>query len=302
LSPIPFILAQVLASNIGGTATIIGDPPNIMIGSAANIDFNTFLIHMGPTIGLSLIVSLILFKVFFRKDLKATPQNLEELMSQDERSFITDRPLLVKSLLVLFGTIALFVIHGVLHLEPSVIALGGAGVLLLISRIKPEKILHEVDWSTLIFFACLFITISVGEESGMIDVLAKAALDITEGNPWTSFFMIIWMSAIASAFVDNIPFAATMIPLIEVLNQNPTIAAEFNYGVSPLWWALSLGVGLGGNGTLIGSSAGIIAIGLAEKYGYRITFNQFFKVGFPFMIITVAVGSIVLMMDVMLKF
>jgi Na+/H+ antiporter NhaD/arsenite permease-like protein len=302
MSPVPFILAQVLASNIGGTATLIGDPPNIMIGSAVNIDFNTFLIHMGPTIVLSLIASLILFKVFFRKDLKATPQNLEELMSQDERSFIKDKPLLVKSLLVLFGTIALFVIHGILHLEPSVIALGGAGVLLLISKIKPEKILHEVDWSTLIFFACLFITISVGEESGMIDVLAKAALDITEGNPWTSFFMIIWMSAIASAFVDNIPFAATMIPLIEVLNQNPTIAAEFNYAVSPLWWALSLGVGLGGNGTLIGSSAGVIAIGLSEKYGYRITFNQFFKVGFPFMIITVAAGSIVLMMDVMLKF
>jgi len=302
LSPIPFILAQVLASNIGGTATIIGDPPNIMIGSAANIDFNTFFIHMGPTIGISLIVSLILFKVFFRKELKATPQNLEELMSQDEMSFIKDRPLLVKSLLVLFSVIALFVFHGILHIEPSLIALGGAGVLLLISKIKPEKILHEVDWSTLIFFAGLFITISVGKESGMIGVLAKTALGITAGNPWASFFMVTWVSAIASAFVDNIPFTATMIPLIEVLNQNPTIAAEFHNIVSPLWWALSLGAGLGGNGTLIGSSAGVIAIGLSEKYGYRITFMQFFKVGFPFMIITVAVGCVVLMIDLMLKF
>jgi Na+/H+ antiporter NhaD/arsenite permease-like protein len=301
LSPIPFILAQVLASNIGGTATIIGDPPNIMIGSAANIDFNTFFIHMGPTIGISLIVSLILFKVFFRKELKATPQNLEELMSQDEMSFIKDRALLVKSLLVLFSVIALFVVHGILHIEPSLIALGGAGVLLLISKIKPEKILHEVDWSTLIFFAGLFITISVGKESGMIDVLAKTALGITAGNPWASFFMVTWVSAIASAFVDNIPFTATMIPLIEVLNQNPTIAAEFHNIVSPLWWALSLGAGLGGNGTLIGSSAGVIAIGLSEKYGYRITFMQFFKVGFPFMIITVAVGCVVLMIDLMLK-
>jgi Na+/H+ antiporter NhaD/arsenite permease-like protein len=301
LSPIPFILAQVLASNIGGTATIIGDPPNIMIGSAANIDFNTFFIHMGPTIGISLIVSLILFKVFFRKDLKATPQNLEELMSQDEMSLIKDRPLLVKSLLVLFSVIALFVVHGILHIEPSLIALGGAGVLLLISKIKPEKILHEVDWSTLIFFAGLFITISVGKESGMIDVLAKTALSITAGNPWASFFMVTWVSAIASAFVDNIPFTATMIPLIEVLNQNPTIAAEFHNIVSPLWWALSLGAGLGGNGTLIGSSAGVIAIGLSEKYGYRITFMQFFKVGFPFMIITVAAGCVVLMIDLMLK-
>ena len=194
MSPIPFILAQVLASNIGGTATLIGDPPNIMIGSAAGIDFNTFLVHMGPTIGVSMIASLILFKVFFRKDLKMMPQNFEEIMSQDERSFIKDRPLLTKSLLVLFGTIALFVVHGILHIEPSIIALGGAGVLLLISRLKPEKILHEVDWSTLIFFACLFITISIAQESGMIDVLAKAALNITHGNPWTSFFMMIWVS------------------------------------------------------------------------------------------------------------
>ena len=301
MSPIPFILAQVLASNIGGTATLIGDPPNIMIGSAAGIDFNTFLIHMGPTIGVSLIVSLALFKVFFRKDLKMAPQNMEEIMSQDEKSFIKDKSLLMKSLLVLFGTIALFVVHGALHLEPSIIALGGAGVLLLISKMKPEKIFHEVDWSTLIFFACLFITISVGRESGMINVLAKVALGITEGNPWANFFMITWLSAIASSFVDNIPFAATMIPLIEVLNQNPVIAAEFSHTISPLWWALSLGAGLGGNGTLIGSSAGIIAIGLAEKHGYRITFNQFFKIGFPFMLITVAAGSIVLMIDVMLK-
>jgi Na+/H+ antiporter NhaD/arsenite permease-like protein len=203
--------------------------------------------------------------------------------------------------MVLFSVIALFVIHGILHIEPSIIALGGAGVLLLISKIKPEKILHEVDWTTLIFFACLFITISVGKESGMIDALAKTALGITGGNPWASFFMITWVSAIASAFVDNIPFAATMIPLIEVLNQNPTIAAEFNYAISPLWWALSLGVGLGGNGTLIGSSAGVIAIGLSEKYGHRITFNQFFKIGFPFMIVTVAVGSIVLMIDIILR-
>ncbi|MSV33836.1 MAG: hypothetical protein EXS76_03875 [Nitrosarchaeum sp.] len=301
MSPIPFILAQVLASNVGGTATLIGDPPNIMIGSAANIDFSTFLIHMGPVIGVSLIVSLILFKVFFRKDLRATPQNLGELMSQNEISLIKDRPLLIKSLLVLFSVIVLFVIHGSLHIEPSLIALGGAGVLLLISKIKPEKILHEVDWSTLIFFACLFITINIGRESGMIDVLAKAALGITAGNPWASFFVITWVSAVASAFVDNIPFAATMIPLIEVLNQNPSIAAEFHNAISPLWWALSLGVGLGGNGTLIGSSAGIIAIGLAEKHGYKITFMQFFKIGFPFMIITVAVGSVVLMIDLMLR-
>ncbi|HSA98418.1 MAG TPA: SLC13 family permease, partial [Candidatus Nitrosotenuis sp.] len=176
-----------------------------------------------------------------------------------------------------------------------------AGVLFLISRTKPERILHEVDWTTLIFFACLFIIIGVGKESGLIDVLAKTSLDVTKGNPWANFFMITWVSAIASAFVDNIPFAATMIPLVDILNHNPTIAAEFNYAISPLWWALALGVGLGGNGTLIGSSAGVIAVGLAEKQGHRITFNQFFKIGFPFMILTVLAGSVVLMLDVMLR-
>ena len=135
----------------------------------------------------------------------------------------------------------------------------------------------------------------------MIDLMAKAALDATGGSPWANFFMITWVSAIASAFVDNIPFAATMIPLVDVINHSPSIASEFNYAISPLWWALSLGVGLGGNGTLIGSSAGVIAIGLAERHGYRITFNQFFKVGFPFMVLTVLAGSVVLMVDVMFR-
>jgi Na+/H+ antiporter NhaD/arsenite permease-like protein len=300
MSPIPFILAQVLASNIGGTATLIGDPPNIMIGSAAGIDFNTFLINMGPTIGLTLAVSLVLFRVFFRKELKAVPQNIDELLSQDEKSLIKDKSLLIKSLSVLFVTIALFVVHGFLHLEPSIIALGGAGVLLIISKVKPEKVLHEVDWTTLIFFACLFITISVAEETGMIEALAKTSLKITGGDPASSFFMIIWVSTISSAFVDNIPFAATMIPLIEILNQDSTYVGSGS-AISPLWWALALGVGLGGNGTLIGSSAGVIAIGLSEKYGHKISFNQFFKIGFPFMIVTVAAGSLVLFLSTILK-
>ncbi|PHY09331.1 MAG: hypothetical protein CK527_01590 [Nitrosarchaeum sp.] len=301
MSPVPFILAEIFASNIGGTATLIGDPPNIMIGSAANIDFSTFLIHMGPTIAISILVALILFKVFFRKELKIAPQHIEEIMSQDEKLQIKDKPLLIKSLIVLFGVIICFIIHGVLHVEPSIIALGGAGILLLISKIKPEKILHEVDWSTLIFFACLFITISIAKESGMIDILAKTAINITAGNLWGSFVMIAVLSAVASAFVDNIPFAVTMIPLIEILNQSPGIAAQIDGAISPLWWALSLGVGFGGNGTIIGSSAGLIAVGLSEKFGHKIGFMQFFKIGFPFMLITLTAGCLVLMIDLMLR-
>lgn len=302
VSPIPFVLAQTLSSNVGGTATLIGDPPNIMIGSAANIDFNSFLIHLGPAIAVSFLVSLVMFRLFFRKELKVEPQNLKTLMTQDERSLIKDRPLLKKSLFVLFSVIVLFVIHGSLHIEPSLIALGGAGILFLISKSKPEKIFHEVDWTTLVFFAGLFIIISVGEESGMIDLLAKTAINITGGDPWITFFLIIWLGAIASSFVDNIPFTATMIPLTAALIQDSTIVAGFGeLAINPLWWAIALGVGLGGNGTLIGSSAGVIATGLSEKHGHIITFNRFFKVGFPFMICTVAVGSIVLMIDTLLR-
>ncbi len=302
LSPIPFILAQVLASNVGGTATLIGDPPNIMIGSAANIDFNSFIVYMGPTIGISLAASMFLLKFLFRKDLAQKPQNLKELMAQDEKLLITDRGVMKKSLIVLAGVIGLFVIHGSIHIEPSLIALGGAGVLLVATRAKPEKVFHDVDWATLIFFAGLFVIISGAERAGMIDLLAKTALGITGGNPMVTFFLIIWMSAIASAFVDNIPFAATMIPLIFVLNQNESISAAFGgFEISPLWWALALGVGLGGNGTMIGSSAGVVATGLSEKGGHQITFNHFIRVGFPFMLASVAIGSVVLMMDVLLR-
>jgi Na+/H+ antiporter NhaD/arsenite permease-like protein len=303
VSPIPFILVQVLSSNVGGAATLIGDPPNILIGSAANIDFNSFIINMGPAVAISLAASLILLKLLFRKDLKVKPQHLDELMSRHEDVFIAEKKgLLKKSLVVLFVVIVLFVILGGLHVEPSLIALGGAGTLMLITRANPERVFHEVDWTTLIFFAGIFIIIGGAVEAGMIDILLKGTLGITGGEPWTTYFMIIWVSAIASAFVDNIPFAATMIPLISTLSQNESISAAFGgFAINPLWWALALGAGFGGNGTLIGSSAGIIAVGLAEKQGYTITFNRFLKVGFPFMIFTTAIGSIVLAIGILVS-
>ncbi|MDW0156455.1 MAG: ArsB/NhaD family transporter [Nitrososphaeraceae archaeon] len=302
LSPIPFIIAQVLASNVGGTATLIGDPPNILIGSAANIDFASFIINMGPTIGISLFASLFILKFLFRKSLAEKPHNIEDLLSQDERILIKDRSVLRKSLAVLGGVIFLFVIHGTLNIEPSIIALSGAGILMILAKSRPEHILKQVDWSTLIFFAGLFIIISGAEKAGAIDLLSNTILQISGGNPWVLFFMIIWISAIASAFIDNIPFAATMIPLIYAIYNTESIAAVFGgFAINPLWWALSLGVGFGGNGTVIGSSAGIVATGLAEVNGHRITFNQFIRVGFPFMIVTVAVGSVVLLADVLIR-
>ena len=302
VSPIPFILAQVLASNVGGAATLIGDPPNIMIGSAANIDFNSFILHMGPTIFVSFIVSLVLLRILFRNDLKSQVHNFEILMKEDENRLIKDKLLLKKAIAVLLLVVALFVIHGSLHLEPSVIALGGAALLMVITRAQPERVFHEVDWSTLIFFTGLFIIVGVAEHAGTIELLSSTALSITGGNPWFTLIVVIWLSALASAFVDNIPFTATMIPMIQTLNADPMIAGTFgNFHYSPLWWALSLGANLGGNGTLIGSSAGVVAAGLAEKNGYMITFNRFFKIGFPFMLSTVAIGTAVLIADVLLK-
>ena len=302
ISPIPFIIAQVLASNVGGTATLIGDPPNILIGSAANIDFSSFIINMGPTVSVSLFASLFILKFQFRKYLEQKPHNIEDLLSQDEKVLIKDRSVLKKSLAVLLGVIFLFVIHGSINIEPSIIALSGAGILMIVAKSRPEHILRQVDWSTLIFFAGLFIIISGAVKAGAIDLLSSIVLQISGGNPWLLFFMIIWISAIASAFMDNIPFAATMIPLIFAIYNTESVAAMFGgLAINPLWWALSLGVGFGGNGTIIGSSAGIVATGLAEINGHRITFNQFLRVGFPFMIASVAVGSIVLLIDVLLR-
>ena len=302
VSPIPFILAQVLASNVGGAATLIGDPPNIMIGSAANIDFNSFIVHMGPTIFVSFSVSLVLLRILFRKDLRSQVHNFEELQKEDENKLIKDKVLLKKSIVVLLLVVGLFVVHGSLHIEPSVIALGGAALLMVITRARPERVLHEVDWSTLIFFTGLFIIVGVAEQAGTIQLLSSTALSITGGDPWFTLIIVIWLSALASAFVDNIPFTATMIPMIQTLNSDPTIAGTFgNFQFSPLWWALSLGANLGGNGTLIGSSAGIIAAGLSEKSGFLITFNRFFRIGFPFMLSTVAVGTLILIIDVLIK-
>jgi Na+/H+ antiporter NhaD/arsenite permease-like protein len=309
--PIPFILSQALVSNIGGSATLIGDPPNILIGSAANIDFNAFLIYMAPTVAIVFLASLLLLRFFFRKDLQIREKQKQELtfendnnnkinlthelIQPDEGSFIKDKDLLKKSMIVLVGVIVLFSLQNLHHVEVSVIALGGAAVLLVITRAHFEKILHEVDWSTLIFFTGLFIIVGIAQHVGLINILSLAAINLTGGNFWNTYIMIIWLSGIASAFIDNIPFTATMIPLIETLNADPNIALTVNeFQISPLWWALAIGADFGGNGTLIGSSAGVVAAGLSERFGYRISFIRWFKIGFPFMLITLAIATVIL--------
>ena len=251
ISPIPFILGQTLSCNIGGAATLIGDPPNIIIGSAANIDFTSFFLNMAPPILVTFLLGMVLLKIIFRKELKTIVNISGKFKAVDEKSLIKDKSLLQSCIIVLAGIIFLFVIHGTIRIDVSIIALGGAAILLIITRTHVEKILQEVDWATLIFFSGLFIIVGILQEVGLIALLAKILIGITGGEPWLTFHTVIWISAITSGFIENIPFTTTMVPIIEILNSSTSINSHFgSLNISPLWWALALGAGLGGNGTL----------------------------------------------------
>lgn len=300
VNPIPLILVQVLMSNIGGATTLIGDPPNIMIGSAAGISFNDFIINLTPTVAVAFVVGIFYLKFAYRGYLRESEQNpaRSAVFELNEMEQIKDRALLKKSIAVLGGVIALFVIHDSIGLLPSVIALGGAAFLFVITRTSPDRILPKVYWTTLMFFAALFVIVAGAEKAGLISKLAETAIGITGGNLVFATFIIIWLAAFASSFVDNIPFTATMIPLIMEISTDPSFASALGkFDINPLWWALSVGANLGGNGTLIGSSAAIISVGLAEKEGHHITFMYFVKIGMPFMILTVFIASMVLVVE-----
>ncbi|MCT8976550.1 ArsB/NhaD family transporter [Clostridium sp. CX1] len=288
ISPVSLIIAEVFASNVGGTATLIGDPPNIMIGSAVGLDFISFLKVNAPIALLTLIATTLIFAVLNKKGLTTTEESKEKVLKMDEKLAIKDARLLKQSLLVLGVTLAGFMLHGVLHYESATIAIIGAVVLLTISRIGPEEVLHELEWNTIFFFIGLFMLVGGLKEAGAIKLLAQWVLDLTNGNLILSTMAILWVSAIASAFVDNIPFVATMIPMIQDMG---TISGM---NLTPLWWALSLGACLGGNGTIIGASANVIATGMAADRGYRISFKNYFKVAFPIMIFTIILATIYL--------
>jgi len=291
INPISLILAQIFASNIGGATTLIGDPPNIMIGSAAGIDFMTFAYHMTPEIILTMGVAILLFKFMFRKDLKQKPENVQKLQELDASKEIKDKMLLKKSAIVLGAVILMFMLHGMIGLEVSIIALGGAAVLLVITGKQPYIALRHVEWPTLLFFCGLFVIVTGVEVSGALELLAHNILEITGGELGTTLFAIVMTSAVASAFVDNIPFTATMIPIIENISADPSFSNTLaEYTFNPLWYALAFGADLGGNGTLIGASANLVAIAVAEKFGYRIFFREFLIKGMPIMIITTLVA------------
>lgn len=284
-NPIPYLMPLILMANIGGTATLIGDPPNIMIGSATGLGFVDFLINMTPITIVIFVVTLFLLKIIFKKDLHATEEQKSRIMNLDEKLAIKDKVLLKKSIFVLGLTVLGFMFHQTFGYESATVALFGAALLLLLSKIDPEEVLLEVEWPTIFFFTSLFILVGGLEVVGAIDFLAEKVLSITHGSLLMTMLLVLWGSAIASSFLDNIPFVATMIPLIKSIGVMSAVS------ITPLWWALALGACLGGNGTLVGASANVIVSGMLEKKGRKIGFLNYMKVGFPLMIVSIVLST-----------
>nr|WP_315021977.1 ArsB/NhaD family transporter [uncultured Aminipila sp.] len=285
VNPIPFIISSIFASNVGGTATLIGDPPNIMIGSEVGLTFVDFLKNLGIIILPLLILTTIIFAFIYKGSLVTTAECKTKVMAINEKECIKNKALLNKGLVVLAITIIGFMLHGMLHYESATIALAGAVVLLFISGENIEEIFREVEWKTIFFFAGLFMMVGGIQETGIIKLIAEGVLDLTDGDLVLTTLAILWVAAIASAFVDNIPFVATMIPMIK------DMGALSGMTLYPLWWALALGACLGGNGTIIGASANVIATGMAEQHGHKITFGHYFKLAFPIMILTIIIST-----------
>ncbi len=298
LDVVPFLITEAIASNIGGTATLIGDPPNIMIASKAQLDFMSFIYHLTPVIILVLIAYVITIKFIFGKKMHVRDELKQRIMAMNENDAIKDPVLLKKSLVVLSVTITGFILHGFLHMEPATIALFGAGLLLLISGNKePHHILAEAEWTTLFFFMGLFIIIGGVVKVGLIKWMSVQVLNVTQGNMFATSMVVMWFSAFASAFIDNIPYVATMNPLIIDMAKQlwPNLSGTellHHPDLMPVWWSLALGACLGGNGTAIGASANVIVVGMAEKMGKPISFKKFMLYGMPLMIESVIICTV----------
>jgi len=298
ISPLALLIPEILASNIGGTATLIGDPPNIMIGSFANLTFIEFVQNLAPVCAIVMMILFIFAKYVFGKEYnKAKVDDIQKFIVQLREEYkITDFTLLSVGLVIMTIVIALFLTHGIWHMEVCIAALFGASLLfsfgLLTKKVDMlELIEKDIEWTTLLFFMFLFILVGGVEETGMLDIVADGVLYLAQGNLVTSICLILWVSAIMSAFVDNIPFTATMLPIVAYLTQ---VIPGAESGV--LWWALAFGACFGGNGTMIGASANVVTLGISESAGYPIRFFQFMKIAFPFMLISVAVANVWLLL------
>lgn len=290
VDPIPYLIIQIIASNIGGTATLIGDPPNIMIGSAVKeLTFGAFIDNLALISAINLLVVLVILTCLYRKHLVTTDSLKQELMILDEKKELKDKRLLRKCLAVLAITIIGFFMHQLLHIESSTVALTGAFLLLLISSRDHSFIEHamqKVEWTTIFFFIGLFIAVGGLIEVGIIKQIAEYGIELTGGDIAKTSMLILWLSAIVSSFLDNIPFVATMIPLIQ------DMGAMGISNLEPIWWSLALGACLGGNGTIVGASANLIVAGMAAERGYPISFIRYLKIGFPIMILTIILSSV----------
>ena len=272
VSPFPYLISQVFASNIGGTATLIGDPPNILIGSAAGLDFGDFLVNLAPVVVVIMVAFVGIMWLAFGRSMEDDAERLDKLATVDPAAAITDRPLMIRALVVLALTLVGFLFHSVLGLEAATIALLGATVLMIIGRLDPHDALRDIEWNTLFFFVGLFMLIEAVVHVGIVGGVADALAEAAGGDLTVATLGILWFSAVASAIVDNIPYTATAIPIVQQL-------AEAGLEAEPMWWALALGACLGGNLTIVGASANIVVANLAARDGHPITFIQFFRYG-----------------------
>ena len=288
VDPVPYIITQIMASNIGGTATLIGDPPNIMIGSAAKLSFVDFILNTGVATILVIIVGLICMYFIYGRKLFVEDEAIAKVMQLDENKAIKDRKLMHESVIIIILVALCFIFHDQLGVQSCTVAIAAACIMLLIGGQEPEEIISEVEWPTILFFIGLFIVVGGMKKVGVIIMLANGLISITHGNMVVTMMVILWVSAIVSSFLDNIPFVATLIPMILTMQSE-------GMDVTPIWWALSLGACLGGNGTLIGASANVVLSGISKNNGHPITFGQYFKIGFPMMILSIAVCSVFLL-------
>lgn len=291
MNPFPFLITEILICNIGGAATLVGDPPNIMIGVAANISFNDFLIHITPIIIIITFITITCLKVYFKKHFQVADEHKSKLMDIDPKEYIRDSVLMKKSLFAFALTLLGFILHQFLHLEPAVVALSGATLLMLIGVKERdlEEVFQSVEWVTIFFFAGLFVLVGGLVEVGVIKQAATWMIEVTDGDMKLAALVILWGAGIASAFVDNIPLVATMIPMVQDISVQLSLP---QVEVSTLWWSLALGACLGGNGTLIASSANLIVAGIAAREGTPISFIDFLKVSVPITILSLVIATI----------
>ncbi|HEY3559369.1 MAG TPA: ArsB/NhaD family transporter [Kribbella sp.] len=287
IDPVPFLIAEVMASNIGGAATLIGDPPNIIIASRSGLTFNDFLIHLTPLVALELLVFTLVLPRLFKGSFAVDPDRVDDVLRLNEKEAIQDRGLLIKCGGVLLLVFTGFVGHAVFHVEPSVVALLGAGVLVLISKVPTRDYMSAVEWQTLLFFAGLFVMVGALVKTGVIEHLAGWVGSVTGGHTVFAVMLVLIVSAVLSGVIDNIPYVATMSPVVLDLTHGIADPAQAH----ALWWALAIGADFGGNATAIGASANVVVIGLALRAGHPISFWTFTRKGVVMTAITILVAA-----------